>query len=132
MLSCVNNNQDMQSWGKTIEIKLTPKKTNKGKKIPLFIFGINSQKEWMVNTSQNPNPLNQIQIFNGLQRIYIPGDIIKRATGEVFINQLLAEYLLIGVVYDLMVLTVQALYIFLLKTCRLLLMNAAVIPHGIW
>lgn len=101
MLSCVNNSHGMQSWGKTIEIKLKLKKTNKGKKVPLFIFGINSQKEWMINISQNPNPLNQIQIFNGLQRIYIPGDIIKRMTREVFINQLLAEYLLIGVAYDL-------------------------------
>lgn len=55
MLSCVNNNQGMQSWGKTIEFKLTPKKTNKGKKVPLFVFGINSQKEWMVNISQSPN-----------------------------------------------------------------------------
>lgn len=101
MLSCINNSHGMESWGKKIEITLLPKKTNKGKKIPLFIYGIHSQKDWITNFSQQPNPFNQIQLFNGLHRIYIPGDITKRVSSEVYINQLLSEYLLIGATYDM-------------------------------
>ncbi len=100
MLSCINNNQDMQSWGKKIKITLFPKSTNKGKKIPIFIFGLNTQKEWVQDISQNPNSFNHVQLFNGLHRIYIPGDKVSTISNQIYINQLLAEYLLIGTAYD--------------------------------
>ena len=100
MLACVNNKKEMQSWGKKIKMTAIPKNTNKGKKVPLFIFGINTQKEWVQDISQNPNPFNHVQLFNGLHRIYIPGDKVSTIPHQIFINQLLAEYLLIGTAYD--------------------------------
>lgn len=100
MLSCVNNKHDMQSWGKKIKITLFLKNTNKGKKIPIFILGLNTQKEWVQNISQNSNPFNHVQLFNGLHRIYIPGDKVSTISHQIYINQLLAEYLLIGTAYD--------------------------------
>lgn len=100
MLACVNNKQDMQSWGKKIEITIFSKKANKGKKIPIFIFGINTQQEWVQDISQNSNPFNQVLLFNGLHRIYIPGDTLKGVSKQIHINQLLSEYLLIGTAYD--------------------------------
>ncbi|WP_220017910.1 M60 family metallopeptidase [Candidatus Rhabdochlamydia oedothoracis] len=96
MLACINNNRDMKSWGKRIKITAVPK--NETKKVPIFVFGLNSQKEWRENISQNPNSLNQVMMMSGRDRIYILGDVAKKL--PLNIGKLLSEYLLISTAYD--------------------------------
>ncbi|WP_215217713.1 M60 family metallopeptidase, partial [Candidatus Rhabdochlamydia sp. W815] len=96
MLACINKNRDMKSWGKRIKITAVPK--NETKKVPIFVFGLNSQKEWRENISQPSNSLNQLMMMNGRHKIYISGDVAKKLPLNV--GKLLSEYLLISTTYD--------------------------------
>jgi len=96
MLACINKNRDMKSWGKKITITAVPK--NETKKVPIFVFGLNSQKEWEENIIQTPNSLNQVMMMSGRDKIYISTDVAKKLLLD--IDKLLSEYLLISTTYD--------------------------------
>ena len=90
IVSCEDATRDMQNTEQQVSISVKGAEANH---VPLFIFGITSSQEWKTRISQEPNMLNQVLLYTGRSRLYVPA-IKAQASADIDIMRLMREHLL--------------------------------------